>query len=114
LRYIISLYGITVDLEKIEAIKGWSVPKNVMKVRSFIGLISYYQIFKRGFSNISSPVTSLQKKGVKFEWTSKCEESFQLLKDILTSVFAPNSSLGEQIKSAYMPSWDLLGMTAVR
>jgi hypothetical protein len=29
-------------------------------------------------------------------------------------VFAPNSSLGEQIKSACMPSWALLGMTAVR
>ena len=28
-------------------------------------------------------------------------------------VFAPNSSLGEQIKGAYMPSWVLLGMTAV-
>jgi hypothetical protein len=27
----------------------------------------------------------LQKKGVKFEWTPKCEESFQKLKDILTS-----------------------------
>jgi hypothetical protein len=30
------------------------------------------------------------------------------------NLFAPNSSLGEQIKSAYMPSWALLGMTAVR
>ena len=29
-------------------------------------------------------------------------------------LFAPNSSLGEKIKSAYMPSWALLGMTAVR
>jgi hypothetical protein len=28
-------------------------------------------------------------------------------------MFAPNSSLGEQIKGAYMPSWVLLGMTAV-
>jgi hypothetical protein len=28
----------------------------------------------------------LQKKGVKFEWTSKCEESFQQLKYILNSV----------------------------
>jgi hypothetical protein len=27
----------------------------------------------------------LQKKGVKFEWNSKCEESFQQLKGILTS-----------------------------
>ena len=27
----------------------------------------------------------MQKKGVKFEWTSKCEENFQQLKEILTS-----------------------------
>jgi hypothetical protein len=37
----------------------------------------------------------LQKKGVKFEWTLKCEESFQRLKDVLTSapilnIFYPN------------------------
>jgi hypothetical protein len=38
-----------------------------------------------GFSNISHPITSLQKKGVKFEWSAKCEESFQCLKDLLTS-----------------------------
>jgi hypothetical protein len=31
-----------------------------------------------------------------------------------TLLFAPNSSLGEQIKSAYMPSWALLGMTSVK
>jgi hypothetical protein len=27
--------------------------------------------------NIASLVTSFQKKGVKLEWTFKCEESFQ-------------------------------------
>jgi hypothetical protein len=27
----------------------------------------------------------LQKKGVKFEWTSKCEEKYQHLKEIWTS-----------------------------
>jgi hypothetical protein len=31
----------------------------------------------------------------------------------VTNLFEPNSSLGEQIKGAYMPSWVLLGMTAV-
>jgi hypothetical protein len=34
------------------------------------------KIHKR-VSNIASPITSLQKKGVKFEWTPKREESFQ-------------------------------------
>jgi hypothetical protein len=32
---------------------------------------------------------------------------------MVANLFAPNSSLGEQIMSAYMPSWALLGMTAV-
>jgi hypothetical protein len=57
----------------------------VTEVISFMILSSYYQIFIKGFSRIASPITSLQKKGVKCEWTSKCEESFQQLKEILTS-----------------------------
>jgi hypothetical protein len=51
-----------------------------------MGLVNYYRIFIKGFSKIASPITSLQKKGVKFEWTSKCEENFQRLKNILTNV----------------------------
>jgi hypothetical protein len=42
---IISKYGIRVDPEKIEAIREWSVPKNVKEVRSFMGLVVYYRIF---------------------------------------------------------------------
>jgi hypothetical protein len=85
LGHIISTEGIEVDPEKIEAIRGWPTPRNVIEVRSFMGLSSYYRRFIKGFSNIASPITSLKKKGVKFEWTSKCEERFQQLKDILTS-----------------------------
>ena len=51
-----------------------------------MGIAGYYRRFIKCFSKITCPVTSLQKKGVKFEWTSKCEERFQQLKDILTSV----------------------------
>jgi hypothetical protein len=71
--------------EKIEDIRGCQVLKNVTEVRSFMGLTSYHRRFIKGFSNIASPITSLQNKVVKFEWTSKCEESFQQLKIILTS-----------------------------
>jgi hypothetical protein len=58
--------------EKIEAIIGWPELKIVTKVRSFMGLSSCYRRLIKGFSKIASPITSLQKKGVKFEWTSKC------------------------------------------
>jgi hypothetical protein len=74
-----------VDPEKIEAIRGWSVPKNVTKVISFMGLVEYYRRFIEIFSNISHPITSLQKKGVNFQRTLDCEKSFQNLKHLLTS-----------------------------
>jgi hypothetical protein len=50
-----------------------------------MGLAGYYRIFIAGFFKISHPITSLQNKGIKFEWTSECEEKFNLLKELLTS-----------------------------
>jgi hypothetical protein len=85
LGHIISEEGIVVDPEKIKAIEGWPTPRNVSKVRSFMGLVGYYRRFIEGFSNIAHPITSLQKKGVRFEWTQDCERSFQHLKQLLKS-----------------------------
>jgi hypothetical protein len=50
-----------------------------------MGLAGYYRRFIEGFSRISHPITSLQNKGVIFEWTSNYERSFQHLKILLTS-----------------------------
>ena len=58
--------GIRVDPTKIE----------VVVIRSFLGLAGYYRRFVKGFSVIASPLTKLLKKGVKFEWTDKCQDSF--------------------------------------
>jgi hypothetical protein len=85
LGHIISEQGIEVELDNINEIKDWLVPRNVTKFRSFMGLVGYYNRFIEGFSNIAHPITSLQKKGVKFESTRECEEIFLHLKDLLTS-----------------------------
>ena len=45
----------------------------------------YYHKFIEGFSKIAYPITSLQKKGKKFDWNEKCEESFNKLKTLLTT-----------------------------
>ena len=50
-----------------------------------MGISSYYRRFIEGFSRIANPITSLQKKGRKFDWNQKCEESFKKLKTLLTS-----------------------------
>ena len=82
---IISKEGISVDPEKIEAIMNWPTPRNVTYVRCFMRLAGYYRRFIEGLSKVAHSITSLKRKGIKFEWTSKCEESFQRLKNLLTS-----------------------------
>jgi hypothetical protein len=77
------------------SIREWSVPKNVMEFRSFMGLVGYYKRFITGFSRIGHPITSLKRKDKKFQWTKDCERSFQQLKQLLTSapilrIAAPN------------------------
>lgn len=62
-----------------------------------MGLSGYYRRFIIGFSKISHPITSFQKKGTKFEWTPKHEENFNMLKELLTSapvlkIVGPNES----------------------
>ena len=67
----------------MEAIINWEQPKNVTKIRSFLGLVRNYKRFVEHFSLISTLLTRLTKKGVKFEWDKKCEQSFQKLKNRL-------------------------------
>ena len=83
LGHIMSAEDIRVDSAKIEAVVNWKSPQNVTEVRSFLGLAGYYRRFVRGFSVIASPLTKLLRKGIKFEWTDKCQNSFELLKGML-------------------------------
>ena len=83
---MVSKDGIQVDPKKIEAILEWPRPTTATKVRSFLGLASYYRRFMKDFSKITMPLARLTQKNAKFYWTSRCEEHFQFLKDLLTSV----------------------------
>ena len=74
-----------VNPQKIEAIKNWVRPSSVIEVRSFVGLASYYRRYVNNFSSITTHSTNLTKNEISFEWTVKCEESFQKLKTLLTT-----------------------------
>ena len=71
------------DPVNIEAVVNWKQPRNVTEVRSFLGLAGYYRRFVKGISIIASPLTKLLRKGIKFEWTDKCQNSFEQLKEML-------------------------------
>ena len=85
LGHIRSASGVSVDLEKVEAVMSWERPKSVFEIRSFLGLARYYRRFIKDFSRLAAPMTKLTRKEVKFEWKDSCERAFQELKPRLTS-----------------------------
>ena len=84
LGHIISEEGIRVDPKKIEVIIEWKPPRNVTKVHSLLGLAGYYKRFVKGFLMTTTPMTRLLQKNVRFEWSEKCQASFEKLKAFLT------------------------------
>ena len=85
LGHIVSKDGISVDPAKVEAVTKWNQPKNVAEIQSFLGLAGYYRRFIQDFSKLALPMTKLTRKGAKFEWDTRCEDSFMELKRRLTS-----------------------------
>jgi hypothetical protein len=85
LGHVISTEGIPGDPEKIRSIMEWPVPKDVADIRSFMGITEFYHRFIEGFSKIAYPINSLQNKGSKFNWSRKCQDSFNKLKELLTT-----------------------------
>ena len=71
LGYAVSKDGVSVNTNKIKSIMEWHVPKNITDIRSFIGITDYFHKFIEGFFKIAYPISSLQKKGNKFDWNKK-------------------------------------------
>ncbi|KAL0439888.1 UNVERIFIED_CONTAM: Retrovirus-related Pol polyprotein from transposon.6 [Sesamum latifolium] len=84
LRHVISGDRVMPDPTKVKAIMEWRKSKNATEVRSFLGLAGYYRRFIEGFFIIVGPLTKLLRKGVAFQWTEHCQQSFDELKEILT------------------------------
>ncbi|XP_073133890.1 uncharacterized protein [Henckelia pumila] len=97
LGHIISKDGVEVDPSKVQAVKEWSVPRSASEILSFLGLAGYYRKFIKGFSSIAVPLTALTKKIAKFIWKPECQESFDVLKEALTTapVLAMSSREGD-------------------
>ena len=84
LGHIVLKEGIRVDSRNIEVIIEWKPPRNVTEVLSFLRLAGYYRRYVRGFSMTPAPMTRLLQKNVRFEWSEKCQASFEKLKAFLT------------------------------
>ena len=83
LGHLVSGDGIEPLPEKLEAVENMPPPKTPKEVRQFLGLVGYCRKFVPKFADIARPLTNLTKQDIKFEWSEKCQKTFQLLKDML-------------------------------
>ena len=83
LGHLISPEGISPLPNKLDSIRHMPVPNSTKEIKQFLGLTGYYRKFVLRFADISRPLTTLTKKDAKFEWTSACQKSFELLKEAL-------------------------------
>jgi len=66
--------------EKVQAIPDWLPCRTVTELRAFLGTCGYYRRFVKDFSSIAAPLYGLLKKGVRFQWSTECQQAFDTLK----------------------------------
>ena len=59
LGHVVSTSGLSMDLEKVEAVMSCERPKSVFEIRSFFGLVGCYRRFIEDSSQIAAPMMRL-------------------------------------------------------
>ena len=75
------------ELNKVESVRTFPVPRTKRQVRAFLGLTGYYRKFIPDYAAIAAPLSDLTKKSApnSVNWTTLCEEAFETLKTHLCS-----------------------------
>jgi len=71
--------------DKVHAVKKAPAPKDVSELRSFLGLVNYYQKFLPDLASTLHPLHRLLNKGVAYEWSEQCETAFAKVKNMLST-----------------------------
>ena len=93
---------ITMDPIKLGGIRDWPIPTTVKQVQSFLGFGNFYRRFIAHYSDLARPLIDLTKKDKTFEWTTKCQTAFDILKKRFTEepvLMMPDHSKPFQIES---------------
>ena len=69
----------------MKIIEEWPQPQNLHELQSFIGMCSYYRRFIEKLSIIAGPLHDLTKNKDKFQWTTRENSAFLMLKEKLMS-----------------------------
>ena len=71
--------------DKVHAIKEAPTPQSVQELRSYLGLLTYYNKFLPNLSTTLHPLHKLLQKNVPWRWRAEQEKAFAKSKELLTS-----------------------------
>ena len=83
--HLISDKGIYPLPEKLDTMWNMLKLRNPKEIKQFLGLCSYYRKFVPHFVDILRPLAKLTVNDIKWNWCTKCDFSFQIMKDFLIS-----------------------------
>jgi len=82
---IISHNCVEMDPVKIAGVAEWPVPMSKKEVQSFVGFTNFYRRFISNFSHHARALFDLTKKDVRFMWGNRKQDTFDRLKELITS-----------------------------
>lgn len=71
--------------DNVISINNFPIPETKKQVRSFLGKINFYNKYIPHSAIILEPLHNLLRKDVNFTWSKDCQDSFDIVKKLLTS-----------------------------
>jgi hypothetical protein len=86
--------GIRMAEDKIQGIRSLKPPRGVTDLRSFLGMVGFYDKFIPHYSDTTACLTNLTKKEQPWDWTPQCQAAFDRIvscirDDIYIRAFRP-------------------------
>ena len=85
LGHLVSQEGIKVMPDKINTVLRIKPLSNIKEAKSALGIMGYVASFIPMYSEVVPHINRLTRKNVPFVWDQKCQNSLDLVKEILTS-----------------------------
>ena len=83
LGHVISNKTISLDPDRITAIKNIPAPTDAKTLRKFIGIVQFCGDYCDKLNIVLAPLYDNLKKKRKFEWSPSCQDAFLKVKEIL-------------------------------
>ena len=83
--HVITSEGLHKNQEKLNALVDAPRPENVSQLRSFLGLVNYYNKFLPNAATVLHPLHQLLEQNNRWQWTAQSEHAFKEAKLLITS-----------------------------